>query len=124
MIDTDKYKTRLEEELKLLETELATVAKINPDNKADWEPKETDMNVSTADANELADKREQYKENDAILYDLEIRYNNVKLALKKIEEGTYGICEIGGEEIEEDRLDANPAARTDKKHIDNEADLK
>lgn len=124
MIDTDKYKTRLQEELELLETELKTVAKVNPDNKNDWEPKEVDLKVSTADANELADKREQYKENDAILYDLEIRFNNVKLALKKIEDGTYGICEISGEEIEEDRLDANPAARTCKEHIDDEDQLK
>lgn len=124
MIDTDKYKKLLEEELKNLEEQLKNVAKVNPDNPNDWEPKTSEMNVSTSDDNELADKREQYKENDAILYDLEIRYNNVKLALKKIEEGTYGICEIGGEKIEEDRLDANPAARTDKKHINDEAQLK
>lgn len=124
MIDTDKYKTRLEEELELLVKELKTVARVNPDNKEDWEPKETDLNVGTADPNELADKREQYKENDAILYDLEIRYNNVKLALKKIEEGRYGICEISEKEIEEDRLDANPAARTCKEHINDEDQLK
>ncbi len=124
MIDTDTFKIRLEEELVLLEAELKTVAKVNPDNTADWEPKETDLQVSTADANELADKREQYKENDAILYDLEIRYNNVKLALKKIEEGSYGVCEISGEEIELDRLEANPAARTCKKHIGDEKKLK
>jgi len=36
--------------------------------------------------------------------------------LKKIEDGTYGICEVGGEEIPEDRLDANPSARTCIEH--------
>ena len=43
--------------------------------------------------------------------------------LKKIEAGTFGVCEISGEPIEEDRLDANPAARTNKANINNEADL-
>ena len=38
-------------------------------------------------------------------------------ALERIEKGTYGICEVGNEEIEEDRLNANPAARTCKAHL-------
>ena len=37
--------------------------------------------------------------------------------LKKIEEGSFGVCEINGDKIEEDRLLANPAARTCKKHL-------
>jgi RNA polymerase-binding transcription factor DksA len=51
---------------------------------------------------------------------LEVRYNEIKSALKKIEEsapGAYGLCEVGGEQIEEDRLEANPAARTCKAHM-------
>ncbi len=49
---------------------------------------------------------------------LENRWNEVRAALKKIEAGTYGICEISGEPIEEDRLEVNPAARTCKEHMD------
>ena len=119
-IDTAQFKTRLEEEKKLLEGELATVGRRNPDNPADWEATEGETNVDTADRNEVADGIEQYEEHSAILKELETRYNNILLALKKIDESKYGVCEVGGEEIEEDRLAANPAARTCKKHIDTE----
>jgi DnaK suppressor protein len=35
----------------------------------------------------------------------------IDAALKRIENGTYGVCEVTGEEIEADRLDAVPWAR-------------
>ena len=37
--------------------------------------------------------------------------NEIRAALKKIKEGTYGICEESGETIEAKRLLANPLAR-------------
>ena len=52
--------------------------------------------------------------------ELEIRYNEVKEALKRIEEGTYGICRVSGEQIEPERLEANPAATTCIKHLEAE----
>jgi len=36
---------------------------------------------------------------------------DIRLALRKIREGTYGICEDSGEFIETNRLKANPLAR-------------
>ena len=75
------------------------------------------MNEDSADPNETADNIEEFEENTAVLKELEIRYNNIKDTLAKIEEGKFGICEISGEPIEEDRLIANPAARTCKKHM-------
>jgi RNA polymerase-binding transcription factor DksA len=48
---------------------------------------------------------------------LEGRRTDVKEALDKIEEGRFGICEECGEKIEEDRLEANPSARTCKAHM-------
>jgi leucyl-tRNA synthetase len=53
-----------------------------------------------------------------ILDKLELRLGNVKTALEKIENGSYGICKICGEKIEEDRLEANPASLTCKKHME------
>jgi RNA polymerase-binding transcription factor DksA len=120
MIDTEHFKTKLGKELSLLEEELSTVGRRNPSNPADWEPKPGKIDVMEADRNEAADRIEQYEENSGIVKELEIRYNNVKRALKKIEDGTYGICEISKEEIEIDRLEANPAARTCKAHINEE----
>lgn len=123
MENTHEFKTKLETELKLLEEELSKVGKRDPSNPNDWVPTDGNESIDRADLNEVADSREEYGENRAILTDLEIRYNNVKRALQKIEEGTYGTCEISGEQIEEDRLNANPAARTCKAHMNEEADL-
>jgi RNA polymerase-binding transcription factor DksA len=124
-MDTEQFKNKLEAELQAVEKELRSVATQNPKNPQDWEAKETDMDVmsAVADPNEAADKQEEYVQNRAIADQLEIRYNNIKRALSKIEEGTYGICEVSGEQIEEDRLGANPAARTCKEHMEKEKDL-
>lgn len=110
-------KKRLEKELDLLTKELETVGRRNPDNPEDWEAKPAKMDTFPSDTNEEADAFEAYEENSGILNELEIRYNNVKKALKRIEDGTYGICEVSGEKIEADRLEANPAATTCKKHM-------
>jgi RNA polymerase-binding transcription factor DksA len=116
-MDTEYFKEKLEEELFLVEKELNEIGRKNPDNKNDWEAEPTDMNVDSADSNETADNIEEYEENTAVLKELETKYNDIKNALEKIEKGTYGICEISGEPIEEERLIANPAARTCKKHM-------
>ncbi len=119
VIDTKHFKEKLEEELALVEQELSKVGQRNPDNEADWEGKPADFGDDSADVNETADKIEEYETNTAILKELEIRYNDIKLALKKIGAGTYGFCEVCEEPgpIEKDRLEANPAARTCKKHM-------
>lgn len=101
-----------------LEERLSSLGYNDPDNMADWVPNGPDMNVLRMDENEVADEIEEYEENSAILKQIEIRYNAVKRALEKIEEGTYGFCEVTGEEIPTDRLDANPAARTMVEHAD------
>ncbi|MDQ5950299.1 MAG: hypothetical protein QG585_241 [Patescibacteria group bacterium] len=75
------------------------------------------MDINEADRNEVADKIEEFGNNQAINRDLEIRLLEVKQALERIENGTYGICEVSGEPIELDRLGANPAATTCKSHL-------
>ncbi len=116
MTDTHIFKEKLEEEKALLETELATVARRNPSNENDWEPVSQET-AQAADPNDRADAMEHYGENIAITNDLEIRYNTVLAALARIENGTYGTCEVSGEAIEEDRLMADPAAQTCKAHM-------
>ncbi len=117
MIDVKKYKSRLEEELTELEEELRGVGRKNPQNPADWEATAPLAEDVEADTNEAADRIEGYEENSAILKELETRYNEVKDALARIEQSTYGICKISGEPIEEKRLDADPAAQTCIKHM-------
>lgn len=117
-VDIEAFKTRLEEEKVHLEKELKRIGRINPSNPADWEAKAPLENIEDhADPNVVADRIEAYEENSAALKELEIRFNNINLALNKIEKNTYGICEISGKEIELDRLEANPAARTCKEHL-------
>jgi RNA polymerase-binding transcription factor DksA len=115
MIDTNKYKGKLEAELKMVEGELKETAVKSPNDPNGWIPaltKETDMGSDSADEIDVADEIESLGENTAIVSKLEEQYNDIKTALGKIENGTYGICEVGGEEISEDRLEANTSAKT------------
>ena len=125
LVDVAHVKQKLGEELVTVEAELKSVGVQNPKNPSDWEATERQMDVmsAAADPNEAADKQEEYMENRAIVDQLEVRYNGIKRALKKIEDGTYGICELSGHPIEEDRLEANPAARTCKEHMGEEKNL-
>ena len=116
-MDTNAYRARLEEEKARLEQELGTVGRRNPSNPDDWEPIQNETGQE-ADPGDQAQLMDNYQENTAILADLETRFNEVKGALARIEDGTYGVCRICGMPIETDRLDAEPAADTCKEHRD------
>lgn len=116
MIDIKHFKDLLLDEKRELETELKSIGRRNPNNKGDWEAVEPEVGADSADVNEVADEIEAYEENSAVLKQEEIQYNNVVAALKKIEVGTYGKCEIGGEEIPVERLEAEPSAKTCMNH--------
>ncbi len=115
-MNTDHFRERLIEEQTTLEAELQSVGRRNPENPNDWEalPQETGQE---SDPNDAADLITHYEDNTAILKDLEIRYNEVRTALARIENGTYGTCVVSGDPIEEDRLEADPAASTCKEHM-------
>lgn len=116
-IDTTELKKMLQEEKTLLERELASVGRINPDNPEDWEATAEDLNAPQADMNERADEITDFEDRSSIEYTLEERYNNVRNALKRIDENTYGICSVCQNEIEMERLLANSAATTCKAHM-------
>ena len=111
------HKKELERELEKLQAELKTLGHVNPKNANDWEADPQALDIDQADENELADKIESFGENTAILDQLEIRALEVKNALKRIQEGNYGKCEVCGKPIEEERLAANYAASTCIEHI-------
>lgn len=116
MNDVTIYASRLTAEKEKLEQELQSIGRRNPSNENDWEALPQDQGQEP-DPNDAADLIEGYEANTAILKELEIRYNEVLAALARIEAGTYGICEVSHEPIEEDRLAADPAARTCKAHL-------
>lgn len=117
-LDTKKFKQHLEKKKEQLEEDLSIVGQINPDNPEDWEAVAEDLNVLPSDLNELADAIEEFEENTAIVKQLEIQLGDVEAALEKIEsdEEEYGFCEVGGDEIDEKRLEIYPAARTCVEH--------
>ena len=106
-------------ELANLEKELKSIGQKNPSNPADWEAKPDKMDVMPSDSNEVADSIESYEENTAILKQLEIRFNEVKAALERVKQGTYGLCKVDRKPIEVERLKANPAATACKAHMTN-----
>lgn len=118
-IDYGHFKKKLELEKKVLEKELAKVGRINPDNPSDWEATPpVDRDTSQADENTAADAIEGYEDNVAIVKTLENRYKDVESGLDKIKHKTYGLCQVCDKKIEQERLEANPSARTCKEHMD------
>jgi RNA polymerase-binding transcription factor DksA len=124
MIDTSQYKEKIEAQLKNIITELETIGTYDAEND-DWKavPEQEKSSSPDADVNSNADVVEEWNERRATLSDLEIEYRDLKRALKKIADGTYGVCEVSGEPIEEKRLAAKPDARTCIAHMNDETQL-
>jgi RNA polymerase-binding transcription factor DksA len=113
---TEHFRKKLEAEKTRLETEMRSVGRPNPSVPGDWEaiPSEVGTESDLADQADVVMSRES---NTAILADLEARYDATLEALSRIKKGTYGVCEVGGEKIEEERLEADPSATTCIKHL-------
>ncbi len=114
--DFSQNKETLIKELALLENELKSVGRINPDNKSDWEPVASELNVDKAEVEERAMQITHFEDRSSVEFQLEERFNKTKAALERITNGTYGICSVCGKMIEEARLHANAAAMTCKEH--------
>ena len=115
-MDTIGAKETLLAEQVLLESELKNIARFNSETNQ-WEATPDTELMNASDDNDAADRFEDFEERTSMLKTLQARLTDVKDALTKIENGTYGICEVSGEPIEADRLEANPAARTNKANM-------
>jgi RNA polymerase-binding transcription factor DksA len=113
---TKHFADKLTAEKEKLELEMSSVGRRNPSIPGDWEsiPSETGMEADLADQADVVMSRES---NIAILADLEARYDTVVAALTRIEKKKYGKCEVCKKEIEEARLEADPAATTCIAHL-------
>jgi DnaK suppressor protein len=116
MTDTNIFKQRLESERVTLEEQLATVGQPSTANPGEWEATQKDTELES-DIHDQADHLDEYQENRAILDVLNSQHREVAAALARIENGTYGTCEVCNEEIEADRLEADPSAKTCKAHM-------
>jgi RNA polymerase-binding protein DksA len=110
------FREKLEEEKVKLESGLKNIGRKNPDIAGDWEVMPADLNINTADKNELADAFEELENRSAIEDSLEERLMFVNKALENIKKGKYGVCGECGKPIDLKRLEANPAANKCIKH--------
>jgi RNA polymerase-binding protein DksA len=109
-IDTDEFRQLLEQERARL---TSAVQFLHGENSSSLEDETGDLGSGGVD-NHLGDtatatfdrELEQGLEEGA-----EQTLRDVEAALKRIEDGTYGICEVCGKPIGEDRLRAIPWAR-------------
>jgi RNA polymerase-binding transcription factor DksA len=86
----------LEEELESVRSQLAEL------------PTEDDFDENFADSGQVAAEQGEHR---TLLGGLQDQLIDVEHALAKMDAGTYGTCEEGGEPIPLDRLEAMPATR-------------
>jgi RNA polymerase-binding transcription factor DksA len=114
-IDTDEYRKLLEEEKARLTGAVQFLERENPGSMSEELGELTDG----ATDNHLGDMATE-------MYDRELdqgleegaqqTLDEIEAALIRIEDGTYGVCEIGGEPIGAERLAAIPWTRYCIKH--------
>ena len=118
----DELKTALEKERDLLTKELETIATPDPNLPGDWDIKHEEWEETEITSEEELESGVNVNEidedmkNKALSDHLELRLKEINNALKRVEDGTYGICQVCQKEIPLERLKANPAASTDIEH--------
>ncbi|MES2023353.1 MAG: TraR/DksA C4-type zinc finger protein [Patescibacteria group bacterium] len=118
MLDKKKIKEQLEKERDLLLGEMKDMGKLNPET-GEWEATPQEQDTPETDSNNMADRFEDFEERSSMIKDLGARLNNILRAIKGVNRESFGKCEVCKKDIEKDRMDANPAARTCKKHLNN-----
>jgi len=102
-----KFEGLLIEEQKKLEDELSRFAKLNPHNSEDFNAEFPNLGDKE---DENASEVEQYSTNLTLERTLEASLKDVKKALERIKDGTYGTCRYCGKDIGEKRLMARPTS--------------
>jgi RNA polymerase-binding protein DksA len=109
-VDTDRFRELLLAERERVTKAIGYLHKENPGNIED----ETGEVIGTLDS-------DNYGDTATVTYDRELDYSleensetvlrEIDAALQRIEDGTYGVCEACGKQIEEERLEAIPWTR-------------
>jgi RNA polymerase-binding transcription factor DksA len=116
-MNTNHYNELLLKEKASLEDEMREIAIFNTETNL-WEATPDQDMMGEIDENDAADRFEDFEGRSGMITTLQARLSDINSALTKIEKGTYGMCEVGNDHpIEDARLEANPAARTCKEHM-------
>jgi len=102
----NSFKEKLLEEKNRIEMELRKIA--SKDSKGDYKAEFEDYGREREDN---ATEIENYTANIGVTDSLETELDKIILALKKIENGTYGQCEKCQKPIPAERLEVYPAAQ-------------
>ena len=102
-----ELKNQLLKEKARLEKELGVIGKPTG-NVGDYETKFDDIGRGKEDN---ASEVDEYADNVAVEDNLEKQFKEVRDAIARMENGTYGICENCGQVIDIERLRAYPAAK-------------
>lgn len=117
MLDKKKIKEKLEKERDNLLEQMKDMGKLNTET-GEWETIPEELEFPESDENDKADRFEDFEARSSMMRTLEPRLNNILKALKGINRDSFGKCEVCKKDIEMTRLEANPAARTCKKHLE------
>ncbi|MFH1401816.1 MAG: TraR/DksA family transcriptional regulator [Parcubacteria group bacterium] len=110
----EELKQKLEKEKIALEEQLKKFATKDENMKGDWDTRfpKLDSNVSgSAGLEAAADEVEEYSTLLPQEHSMEIKIQNINLALEKMKNGKYGVCESCQKEIPLDRLNISPESR-------------
>jgi len=108
-----ELKDILEQEKKTLIAELNTFAQPDQELAGNWDAKYLDLGNDQEDNSQ---ETTEYATRLPLEHQLEKRLQDIEEALKKLDQGTYGFCEVCSELIDIARLRVNPEARTCVKH--------
>ena len=117
-MDKKKVKEKLEKERDTLLDEMRGMGKLNPET-GEWETTPEARDVPETDQNDMADRFEDFEAKSSMMLVLEPRLNNILQALKGLNKSSFGVCKVCKKDIEMARMEANPAAETCKKHLEN-----
>jgi RNA polymerase-binding transcription factor DksA len=118
MLDKKKIKEKLEGERDTLLEQMKDMGKLNTET-GEWETTPEELEFPESDENDKADRFEDFEARSSMMKTLEPRLNNILKALKGLNRDSFGKCEVCKKDIEISRMEANPAARTCKKHLGN-----
>jgi DnaK suppressor protein len=110
----EQQRVRLEENKKALQRELSLFAEKDEKIKGNWKSTFPDFDSSETGGAKLEiaqDEVEEYLNRLPVEHSMEIKLQNIDLALVKVKKGTYGKCDKCGKSISLDRLGACPEAQ-------------
>src|SRR3989338_6930462 len=118
MLDKKKIKEKLEKERDTLLEQMKDMGKLNAET-GEWEAIPEEQDFPETDQNDMADRFEDFEARSSMMRTLEPRLHDIFNAIKHINRDSFGKCLVCKKDIEVSRMEANPAAKTCKKHLEN-----